>query len=339
LIGWLVSLLAKEEVAIYWIVIGLFFLVIDRRWWLGKVFFIAFNAAYLYIIIYYLMPYFQVVEHGDFSFFERYAFWGGSVGEVFGTIIGNPIGVVQNLLLPNRVGGLGMMLLPVLLFLVRGQWALLVLFVPLAINSLSDSVGQHNYRFHYSLLPIVIIVYASIWAVRAIQQRGGQAGSIVDGVPLLRRAMIFTVVALVMLFIGVSQIGLRLPTTLQNYLLDDHDRLGHEVMALIPQEASLVAQNKLVAHLSQRRYITLLSRLLAQAPDYYFLDMQSPTAPQTADQYVAELTTLLLNHEYGIVHLEDGYILLERGARHDEDDVAEAMTQLEHFFPQVAPQE
>jgi hypothetical protein len=124
---------------------------------------------------------------------------------------------------------------------------------------------------------------------------------------------------------------------LQNYLPNDHTRHGYKVMALIPAEATLIAQNKLAAHLSQRRQITLFSRLVAGAADYYFFDLQSPTAPQTPEQYVAEVTALLADPDYGVVHLEDGYILLQLGARHDEADVAEAMTMVEDFFLQAVP--
>lgn len=329
-VGWLVSLLAKEEVAIYWIAIGLFFLLVDEQRWLLKTLFVLVSGVWLYVVIAFLMPAFQGEGHAPFTFVERYAFWGSSIGEVIGTIVGRPIESLQMLLLPDRIGGLGMMLLPVLLFLLRGHWATLLLLMPLGINSLADYVGQHNYRFHYSLLPIVMIVYACCWAIVFIQRRGLPNSS-----QILRRATLFMAVASIMLFVGVSQLGLRFPAVLQNYLPGDHDRLGFQVMQMIPSQARVIAQNKLVAHLSQRRQITLLSRQLAEPADLYLLDLQGPTAPQSEEEYLAEITALLANSEYGIAHLEDGYILLARDAPHNEAAVDAAMQMIEQFYPQT----
>ncbi len=325
-VGWLISILAKEEIAIYWIAIGAFLLVVDGQSRLRKLLFILVNAAWLYLVIAFLIPYFQTQMDGGFSFFERYAYWGTSVGDAFGVILSKPVDSLQMLLLPNRIGGLGMMLLPGLLFLIRSPWRIVVLLSPLGINSLSDLVGQHNYRFHYSLLPIVIIVYACSWAIVFIQRRG------LNEVSILRRATLFLVVASLMLFVGVSQMGLRLPGLIQNYLPSAHDRLGYRIMAMIPEQASVIAQNKLVAHLSQRRSITLLSRLLVEPADYYLIDLQSPIPPQTPNEYLAVITELLANSDYGVVHLEDGYILLARGASHQETDSDAALNMVEQFL-------
>jgi hypothetical protein len=327
------SILAKEEIAIYWMAIGAFFLVVDGQRRLRSALFIMVNALWLYLAVTVLIPIFQSEEEGDFFFFERYAYWGRSFGEVFGTITSKPVESLQVLLLPNRVGGLGMMVLPVLLFLLRSHWSVLLLLIPLGINSFSDLVGQHNYRFHYSLLPIVIIVYACIWAIVFIQRKGITAST-----PILKRATLFMIVASLMLFAGVSQMGLRLPGVLQNYLQSDHDRLGLRIMALIPAQATVMAQNKLVAHLSQRRRITVLSRALAEQAEYYLFDLQSPTPPQSNAEYVAEITALLANSEYGVLHLEDGYILLAKGASHNETDVEAAKKMVEQFFPTTISQ-
>jgi uncharacterized membrane protein len=318
-LGWLLSLLAKEEIAIYWIAIGLFLLVVERHRRVGKALFVLLNALWLALVIAVLIPAFQGGSEPGFSFFERYAFWGGSVGQILDTITSRKAESLQFLLLPTRIGGLAMMLLPVLLFLLQSHWSILLLLVPLGINTLSDAVGQHNYRFHYSLLPIVIIVYASLWAFTMMQRKG-----FANLEERVQRATLFMLVAAVMLFVGVSQIGLSFPVLLQNYLPNAHDQLGERIIASLPAEASVIAQNKLVAHLSQRRNVTLLSRLLAEPADYYLLDLQSPIPPQSPEEYSAEITALLDNSTYGVVQLEDGYLLLARGAPHREADVEAA---------------
>ncbi len=320
LVGWIVSLLSKEELAVYWIVIGLFFLVIDGRWRLPKVVFIVANGFWLYLAVFVFIPFFQPESGTGFVFFNRYAFWGGTIAEVLHTIASKPKEAVVMLLLPNRIGGLGMMLLPVLLFLLRSHWVVLILLIPLGINSLSDLIGQHNYRFHYSMLPIVMITYAAIWAIVILQRKHGT-----DGIGILSRATLFLTVAALMLFVGVSQLGLRLPGTLSNYWPDHHDQIGFRMMEMIPADASVIAQNKLVAHLSQRPYITVLPRRLAEPTDYFFVDLKSPFLPLTAEEYVAEISAWLTNPDYGVMHMEDGYILLAKGVSRDEANVQAAL--------------
>jgi len=351
-VGWLISLLAKEEIAIYWIAIGAFLLLVEgkRRW--HKVLFVLLNVLWLYAVITLLIPLFQSKGEVGFSFFERYATWGSSIGDVFSTISIKTVFVIQNLLLPSRVSGLAMMVLPVLLFLVRSRWSVLILLMPLGINTFSDLVGQHNYRFHYSLLPMVMIVYACSWAIVFMNrpvgdaphgvpsgvsvhaERASSTRAIPDKFPhlYLKRATLFLGVASVMLFMGVSQMGVQLYSVMQDYLPSDHDQVGYRLMWMIPPQASVIAQNKLVAHLSQRRYITILSRSLAEPADYYLIDLQSPTSPQTLNKYVAEVIALLENADYGVVHLEDGYILLAQGASRQEMDVAAAMRMVEQFL-------
>lgn len=328
-LGWLVSLLAKEEIAIYWMAIGLFGLVVGPRGRGWKALFVLVNALWLYGVIAFVIPALQTGAEAGFSFFARYAYWGDNVGAAVRTFLDKPIDSLRFLLLPDRIGGLGMMLLPVLPFLLGGRWPILLLLLPLGINTLADYVGQHNYRFHYSLLPIVMIVYACGWAIHFMQPRHARV------TPRLIQATVFMAVASLMLFVGVSQIGLRFPRTLLNYLPDEHVRRGHHVVAMIPADASVIAQNKLVAHLSQRQWITLLSRQLATPPDYYLLDLQSSPAPQSTTEYLAEIDILLANSAYGVAHLEDGYILLARDVPWDAQDVAAAHQMVEQFHTRL----
>jgi uncharacterized membrane protein len=331
--GWLLSTLSKEEIALYWIVIGLFFLVVDERQRLYKAAFLAINALWLYLAVAVFIPYFQSESASGFLFFDRYAFWGSNVGEVFQTIINRPLAALRMLLLPDRIGGIGMMVLPVLLYLIRGRWATLILLLPLGINSVSDLMVQHNYRLHYSLLPIIIIVYAAMRAIVSTQRSDR-----LDALPILRRATLFLSVASVMLFLGVSQLGVRLPGTMQRFWLDDRDRLGHRLVQMIPAQASVIAQNKLVPHLSQRQYVTVLPRSLASPADYYFVDLRSPIEPLTPEVYTAEVKRWLAMADYGVLHLEDGYLLLSRGIERDMSDVQRALQMVDQLhLPVAAP--
>ncbi len=82
---------------------------------------------------------------------------------------------------------------------------------------------------------------------------------------------------------------------------------------MIPDNASVSAQTKLVPHLSHR-YTMYMFPYGDNKADYILLDTTSDVYPfYGTDDYVKEAKAVLLGGHYGIVAAQDGYILLKRG--------------------------
>jgi hypothetical protein len=95
---------------------------------------------------------------------------------------------------------------------------------------------------------------------------------------------------------------------------DAHDRLAYHFLQEIPPTASVSTQTMLVPHLSERRSIYLFpygagyaDYILLNAPGYYY-------PFKTYADYEHTVDAVLSSGEYGVIDMQDGYILLKKGA-------------------------
>jgi hypothetical protein len=92
-----------------------------------------------------------------------------------------------------------------------------------------------------------------------------------------------------------------------------HSQIAQHVIAIIPPMASVSAQTRLVPHLSQRLSIYLFPYGDDQA-EYILLDVTGDIYPYgNVRAYDGEVKKVLLSGHYGIVAVENGYLLLKRG--------------------------
>ena len=83
-------------------------------------------------------------------------------------------------------------------------------------------------------------------------------------------------------------------------------------MALVPDEASVSAQDTLVPHLSQRRYIYQYP-YGADHAEYVVLDTKGYIYPFTnQDDYDQSVKSLLDNDSFTTIFDLDGYLVLQR---------------------------
>ena len=92
-----------------------------------------------------------------------------------------------------------------------------------------------------------------------------------------------------------------------------HSEMAQHFIALIPPMASVSAQTRLVPHLSQRLNIFLFPYGDEQA-EYILLDVTGDIYPYgNVRAYDDEVKKVLFGGQYGIVAVDNGYLLLERG--------------------------
>lgn len=312
---WLGALLCKEETAIYGIAIGLF-MAIGLKMRLRGWAFVGLNALWLALVIYVFMPFFGGSGDSTFGWYQRYALLGTNFRTIVGAMVMNPIRTSNVLLTRDRIGGL-LVLLAVALPTLRRLPAALILLLPLAINSLSDMMEQQWFSLHYTFMPCVMVYMATAYGIKdlVVHWKAQQETGI--GIDVQRRLWMFAAYLLgvtTLLWLMGSPLGLNIRPTLRGYRIDRHDQLGRTILAEIPATASVIAQDNLAAHLSQRRYITLFPRQLDVVVDYYVFDVTSSTYPLTRKEYHTYVLHVMQNADYGPILVEDGYIILERGA-------------------------
>jgi hypothetical protein len=107
-----------------------------------------------------------------------------------------------------------------------------------------------------------------------------------------------------------------------------HDKLAARFLKEIPPDASVSAQTTLVPHLSERQYIYLFPYAVNHA-DYIFLDTSAYTYPfKDYDAYATSVKGILQQGNYGILDMDDSYLLLKRG--YPQSDIAPAMQMIDN---------
>ena len=96
----------------------------------------------------------------------------------------------------------------------------------------------------------------------------------------------------------------------------EHERIGAEILTLIPPEAPVATSSGINPHLSQRRQIGLFPEF--DQADYVALDVTADPYPIDAPSQWWRVQELLAGGQWGVLAARDGFLILERGgARRD----------------------
>jgi hypothetical protein len=120
-----------------------------------------------------------------------------------------------------------------------------------------------------------------------------------------------------LLVLGGALIGQRLwgvlPGSGNHLALEEtaHHRRAQAIIAQIPPDAAVAAQDRLNPHVSGRRTVYIFPRV--DDADYVLLDVTGPAWPQHPSDLRQSVEELLAD-DFGIAAAQDGYLLLQRGA-------------------------
>jgi uncharacterized membrane protein len=183
---------------------------------------------------------------------------------------------------------------------------LLFLALPsLAINLLADFAPMHQVTTLIYAAPVVpFVLLATVMGVARAQRAS-------------HRALRFVGRAAPLAVLGGALVGQQLwgwlPGGGNSLALEvtDHHRKAQAVLAQIPPEAAVSAQDRLNPHVSGRRTLYLFPRV--EDADYVLLDATASAWPQHPSDLRRTVDELLAG-DFGVAAAEDGYLLLQRGA-------------------------
>ncbi len=230
-------------------------------------------------------------------------------------------------------------------------WVLVMAVPSIAINMLSSDVQQYTGLFHYNAEIVPVLIFAIIeamvlilwvvqWVLARMQAQAAEEVSAETTFPTQGRSswQLIRVLHIVLLFLMLFFV---LFTTVRR---DDtffgkmpfaenfqwptssaHTQLANHFIAMIPPDASVSAQTKLVPHLSHRSDIYMFpygtpfdptqpATKSTDKADYILLDLEGDYYPYfTSQDYINGVKTVLLSGDYGVLAAQDGYLLLKRG--------------------------
>ena len=292
----------KEEMALLVFMLGLYALVVLRRTRLG-VFTMALSLLWAIVAVFYIQNTFAA---GNIHW-GRYAYLGESPAAMLANLATQPALIWAQLQRAQALHYLALLLLPVGFTGLLAPDLLFLALPSLAINLLADFAPMHQVTELIYAAPIVpFVMIAGVFGVARVLAQ--------SGVPARRRLV---AVAAGLVVAGGALASQRLYGYLPGganhrlYAVTPHHRAAAALIAQIPPDARVSAQDKLNPHVSGREAVYIFPRI-ADA-DTVFLDVTGPAWPLHPNDVKATVDGLLAQG-FGIAAADDGYLLLSKDA-------------------------
>jgi len=301
----------KEEMALLVAMLGLYALLVRRRWRVGLAMVIA-SGAWFAVATGWILPRFDA--EGASPLASRYGHLGDNALQIAFSPITRPGVLAEYLFTSENLAYMRDLLAPAAFLSLLAPQLLILLAPSLAVNLLSSESFMHElegvYYYGAPLVPVVVVsaAYGAAWLLRRLPRA--------RALPLLLAAIVLASSLLYHRSHGFTPLAAEFRR--YSYTVDDHDRLGLAMAKRIPTEASLATSARLNPHASQRQElyaIDLVENGLPAFPhktDYMWLDVTNGWPLQPAD--LQAVVGNLLARGYGIEEAGDGWILLRLGA-------------------------
>lgn len=251
------TLMCREDAALPVMGLGAWLALSRRRRLAGGT--IALGAlALLAIDIRWVIPYFR---HEPYVHLWRYRHLGQSLGEIILTIVTHPLRTVGGLLTGRRLVYLAALLAPLGFLPLLGGWDLVGALPAVAQNLLSSDPTLYHHRTQYQAFVLPFLILAAVAGYSRLAAR---------------RAGPWPVAILVVAFTT----SLALASALANDLAvarwwpSAEQRAAYAVLAQVPPDASIAAQDRYVPHLSMRRLATFFPTAIERT-EYALINLDS----------------------------------------------------------------
>ncbi|WP_298982136.1 DUF2079 domain-containing protein [Caldilinea sp.] len=296
----------KEEIGLLVAMIGLYAWLALRRPGLGLTT-MALGGGWSLLAVFGI----QQAAAGGNIHWGRYAYLGETTFEKLATLATRPDVIAAQLQRADVGRYFFELLLPVGFTALLAPEVLLLALPSLAINLLADFAPMHQVTTLIYAAPVSpFVMLAAVMGAARVNARWSQAS------PKQRNAFAFqTAAAFVVL--GGALVGQRLWGYLPGsghhlpLTVTEHHRRAQAILAQIPPEAAVSAQDRLNPHVSGRRTLYIFPRV--DDADYVLLDVTGPAWPQHPNDLKRSVDALLAG-EFGVAAAGDGYLLLQRGA-------------------------
>ncbi len=301
-----IALLAKESVAPYVVMIGLYLLIFEKeRWWgLGLA---LFGSLWLIVVSLWIIPHLSAAKGHQFIYPQLYYFshLGDGYHGIVATLIEAPSALLRQMFGATQLGAIGRILLPLGLVLpfLEPRWVVIcVPFVALMFLSSDIDMMELGKWYPTTILPVLFGAIAVGW--ERLPRRWE------------RIAMAWLLVTTLVGYALFSQAPLGGRYDPATYAVTPRDRLIGSLLKRVPREAAVAAQVPYVPHLTLRHdiYHYPWIRIGEEAIDIFVLDRHADAYPfdrmginEAIDRHVADAALVVLEEV-------DGFYILGRHA-------------------------
>ena len=300
----------KEEMALLVLMMGLYATLALHRRRLGFIT-MALSLLWALLAVFVIQ---NVFAAGNIHW-SRYAYLGAGPAQMVLTLVTRPAVVFSQLRAAGALAYVEQLLFPVGFLALLAPEVFLLALPSLALNLLADFPPMHEVHDLIYAAPIVPFVLAatlygvarlSRWAARWRPSMGLSVNT--------RMWAIGGATLLLLLCTGVDQRLYGYTPLGRNYHLypvTAHDRRAAAIIAQIPPDAKVSAQDRLNPHVSGRETVYIFPRI--DDADTVLVDVTGPSWPQHPNDLHATIQGLL-SSGFGIAAADDGYLLLRKSA-------------------------
>ena len=302
----LLAAACKEEIALLIFMIGLYAFVVLHRRRLGAITMVlALSWALLAVLVIQ-----NTFADGNIHW-GRYQYLGETPLQIVLTLLTKPSIVLAQLQAADSLWYLLLLLLPVGFTALLAPEILLLALPSLGINLLADSPPMHQVNELIYAAPIAPFVLMA--AVQGTTRVLAFAARIEKH---SARNLRYTHLLLAVVIGGCALFAQRqygyLPGggNYQHFTVNEHHRRAAAIIAQIPPDAKVSAQDRLNPHVSGRETVYIFPRI--EDADTVFVDVTGPAWPQHPNDTHQTVNQLLANG-FGVAAAADGYLLLRKG--------------------------
>lgn len=323
-------LLIREDAAFFVFGIGLYLVLVQHKYSVGSVL-MVFSVVYLMALIQVVMPLFRGTEnhaHVATGFFQAY---GSNIQEIILNILKQPLNFLAQLLHPYKSANYIMFILPFVFVPLFGMAVLLIAVPTVMVLSFSPEKTYISYFLYYVSPVLVVVSWATVIGTKRAASWMNRIGFWRDILNLNRSITVERIAFSVLcgavacsIYFGPSPISIQFwnknfslapfrTTTfyLDRYLPTSHDAAMREIASLIPDTASVSAEQVLLHDVYRCRSIHVFPNL--EKADLIIIDKKNPRKAYIShnpQQYYDVLEKSLGKFE--LIATKDGVYLYKR---------------------------
>ncbi|MFQ5612389.1 MAG: DUF2079 domain-containing protein [Anaerolineae bacterium] len=331
-IFFLLALSTKEDISLHILMVGLYLILVIRRWKAGAVLALV-GLAWFYIAFYLIIPANRSGAGETSAYVDFFRGLGDSPLAILLSPLRTPGKVLGLLLTPANIREWRMVLAPFGFAGLAGLPFLVMAAPTLAITMLSSSpLYQQIETWHYAAPMLPFLTLAAVDGLARLahilssgyERVIGKGRRTKDEGPRVARR----VANLVHSPLSILTLLLLVSSLIYHYFrgysplarpfhwpeVTAHHALGEEMAALIPPQASVLAQAELVPRVSHRRRVAVWNGPFDPGFEYVFLDVAHPAFVNRENAQGELLTGMAIDPDFGLVASSDGYLLMRRNA-------------------------
>lgn len=314
IISVLLAMACQEDVSLFTMIMGLYIIGARKDWRLGGLVFVG-SLIWFWAANFLIKPAFSLA--GDNIHFYRYAIFGNTPGQAIITILSKPSFLLQQIFSGDKKFYWIRLTMPTAFMALLDPITLFMALPSILLNTMSSYPPTYQLdKFHSSTAIVPFVVIAGINGVNKLLRFGTAHLKHVSPrfLQTILLVMVFIVTLIYQTELGYTPIGKR--------FFDWPSKTEHVIkietmLAMIPAQAAVAAQNNLVPHISNRQWIFILPKTnhLGKQAEYIAFDTRGDFAPyKFIEEYCKQVDELLLSHQYGLIFADDGLLLFENNA-------------------------